>query len=142
MRKIIAILGGVAKTVTDYAIDIKSSDFCFNEFLSVISMSVATVSRRIQEMADDIFHQKMDTVKNSLIGYALQVDESTDISNNAKLVCHARLVRIKKEILCLKPLSEFWGYFSQIDTFLTRNELSFALQSKRQKWLIQSKRDR
>lgn len=65
MRKIIAILGGVAKTVTDYAIDIKSSDFFFNEFLSGIPMSVATVSRRIQEMADDIFHQKMDTVKNS-----------------------------------------------------------------------------
>ena len=58
--------------------------------LKAIPMSANTVKRRIKEMADDIENQVLKMVKNSTF-YSIQLDESTDVSNEALLLFFVRV---------------------------------------------------
>ncbi|XP_066968245.1 zinc finger BED domain-containing protein 5-like [Macrobrachium rosenbergii] len=56
--------------------------------LESIPLSNNRVGRRIHEIASDILIQLMERVKN--VNYALQLDESTDISSSSKLLAFIR----------------------------------------------------
>lgn len=70
--------------------------------LKEIPMSANTIKRRIEEMADDIENQVITMVKNSPF-YSIQLDESTDVSNKALLLCFVRVEYgggLQEELLC------------------------------------------
>ena len=58
---------------------------------SSISLSNGTVHRRIIDMADDILEQVVDEIKAAPQGiFALQVDETTDVTHLAQLDVYVR----------------------------------------------------
>ena len=60
------------------------------------------VQRRIEDMAKDVKQQVIEEVKKSL-HCAIQLNESTDVSNCGVLLCLARYKKItdvKEELLC------------------------------------------
>ena len=59
--------------------------------LNVLSLSDNTVQRRISLMSDDIKNQVIDQMK-SAGSFALQVNESTDVSSCAQLIAFVRYV--------------------------------------------------
>ena len=74
--------------------------------LKVIPMSANSVKRRIEEMADNIENQVTKMVKKSPF-YSIQLDESTDVSNKALLLCFAKVEcegESQQELLCLLNL--------------------------------------
>ena len=74
--------------------------------LNVLSLSDNTVQRRIFLMSEDIHNQVIDQMK-SAGSFALQLDESTDISSCAQLIAFVRYVHneaFKDEFLCILDL--------------------------------------
>ncbi|KAG8136435.1 hypothetical protein E2320_005015 [Naja naja] len=74
--------------------------------LKAIPMSTNTVKCRIEHMAEDIENQVTKMVKNAPF-YSIQLDESTDISNKALLLCFVKIEcegELQKELLCLLNL--------------------------------------
>jgi hypothetical protein len=73
-----------------------------------IPLSDNTISRRIQHMSEDIESNiNSKILKHEMFG--LQVDESTDISNNTQLLVFVRFIddgAIVEDILCCKELPE------------------------------------
>ena len=68
--------------------------------------SASTVTTCIEEIAEDIETQLLETINTSL-RYALQVDESTDINNKALLLVYVRylyLEDVHKDLLCALSL--------------------------------------
>ena len=49
--------------------------------LNAVSLSDNTIKRRIEEMSDGIDNQILAEIKESKFGFAIQLDESTDITN-------------------------------------------------------------
>ena len=73
--------------------------------LDDISVSNDTVSRRINEISLNIEEQVVDEIKKSL--FAIQLDESTDVSQFSQLLAFVRYVHggnFKEEFLFCKPL--------------------------------------
>lgn len=73
-----------------------------------IPLSRRTVSRRFADMADDVKKQLCDRLKKSE-SFALQFDESTDISNEAILIGFVRYLsdfKIVEDIFCMCSLPE------------------------------------
>ena len=71
-----------------------------------VPLSASTVTRRIEEIAEDIEAQLLERINTSL-WYALQVDESTDIDNNAILLVYARYLYqedMHEDLLCALSL--------------------------------------
>ena len=60
--------------------------------LNSISLSNDTVQRRIEEMSVDILQQVISDIYRSESGFAIQLDESTDVTNCAQLLVFARCV--------------------------------------------------
>ena len=70
-------------------------------------LSATTVTRRIEEIAEDIEIQLLERI-NSSPWYALQVDESTDIDNKAILLVYVRYIYhedVHEDLLCALSLS-------------------------------------
>ena len=60
------------------------------------------MKRRIEEMSDDIADQILAEIKESKSGFAMQSDESTDITNYCLLLVYVRYVQaniMKSELL-------------------------------------------
>ncbi len=69
--------------------------------LNVLSLSDNIVSRRIQEMSDQVKENLLENVKKSKF-FSLQLDESTDVANFAQLMTYIRYEigdTIKEEFL-------------------------------------------
>ena len=73
--------------------------------ISKIPLSNNTIQRRILDLSDNIEENVISKFQNSL--FALQVDESTDISNHAQLIAFIRVIdedAVINQFLCCKQL--------------------------------------
>ena len=66
-------------------------------------LSNDTITRRIIEMSDDIEQQLLERIKSSPY-YAIQIDESTDVSNIALLLVFVRYCADCGEFIKIKYL--------------------------------------
>ena len=58
--------------------------------INLISLSDNTVKRRIDDMADNVSEQLIQSIRESRF-YALQLDESTDIANVSNLLAYDQI---------------------------------------------------
>ncbi|GFY47476.1 zinc finger MYM-type protein 6 [Trichonephila inaurata madagascariensis] len=91
------------------------------EKIAHVPLSADTVTRHIEEIAEDIEAQLFERI-NASPWYALQVDESTDIDNKAILLAYVRYLYqedVHEDLLCALPLptnttgAELDGYISR-----------------------------
>lgn len=76
------------------------------EKVAHVPLSARTVTRRIEEIAEDIEIQLLERI-NASPWYALQVDESTDIANKAILLVYVRYLHqedVHEDVLCALSL--------------------------------------
>ena len=74
--------------------------------LETVSLSNSTIKNRIEEMPIDITDQVISSMKDSKFGFSMQLDESTDITNNAQLLVYTtQNYDAKTELLMSKELS-------------------------------------
>ena len=91
--------------------------------LNSISLSNNTVQRKIEEMSMDILQQVISDICRSESGFAIQLDESTDVTNCAELLIFVRYVRkegVKEEFLmnaALEATTKGDDYFSNGEFF-------------------------
>ena len=70
--------------------------------LNAVSLSDNTMKRQIEEMSDDIADQILAEIKASKFGFAIHLEESTDITNCCQLLVHVRYAQahiMKTELL-------------------------------------------
>ena len=97
--------------------------------ISKISLSNSTIQRRILDLPDNIEESAISKFQKSL--FALQMDESTDISNHAQLTAFIRVIdedAIINQFLCCKQLpitTEGQDIFDTITICLEKYGLSW-----------------
>jgi hypothetical protein len=57
--------------------------------IDLIALSDNTVTRLINDMAENIESEPISRIKESSF-YSLQLDETTDVSNDGQLICYVR----------------------------------------------------
>ena len=75
--------------------------------LNSVSVSNNTIQRRITEMSTDIKKQVIMEVQGSKYGFAIQLNESTDVSNCAQLLVYVRYATkdaIRSELLLINEM--------------------------------------
>ena len=75
--------------------------------LRQIPLSDNTVSRRINDISEDICDQLVSRVRT--LKFAIQVDEATDVAKDAHLIAYVRYVEetdVIEDILFCKPIPE------------------------------------
>ncbi|XP_059213683.1 SCAN domain-containing protein 3-like [Centropristis striata] len=75
--------------------------------IAQVPLSASTVTRRIEEIAEDIETQLLERIEKSP-WYALQVDESTDVDNKAILLVYVRYLYqedVHEDMLCALSLA-------------------------------------
>ena len=96
-----------------------------------IPLSNNTVQRRIEDIAMDIKQQVIEEVKKSPY-FAIQLDESTDVSNCAILLCFVHYkgkTDFKKELLCyIDLLGRTTGseIFRLLNTYFSEKDINWA----------------
>lgn len=99
--------------------------------LDVIPMSNNTVSRRIADMSENLKTHQIKRILESDY-FAIQLDESTDITNLAQLLTYVRYVHSKKfyeEFLFCRTLSirtTGEDIFHMVDSFVKENQLDWS----------------
>ena len=94
-----------------------------------IPLSNNTIQRRILDLSDNIEQSVMAKLQNCL--FAIQVDESTDISNHAQLIAFIRFIdegTIINQFLCCKKLpttTKGQDVFDILTTYLEKHGLSW-----------------
>uniref|UniRef100_A0A672LZ59 C2H2-type domain-containing protein n=1 Tax=Sinocyclocheilus grahami TaxID=75366 RepID=A0A672LZ59_SINGR len=102
--------------------------------IKTVPLSDDTVCRRIDDMAEDIIAQVVGNLKWT-ISFALQLDESTDISGESQLVafvCYKDTDDISEHIPFCKPmLGKTTGedIFNVVNSFFTRHSLDWQMCS-------------
>ncbi|XP_028314934.1 zinc finger BED domain-containing protein 5 [Gouania willdenowi] len=115
-----------AKEMVSVMIDDKAA-----KKLNVISLSDNTVKRRIDDMAQDVLKQLLARIKSSRF-FALQIDESTDITALANLLAFVRYEHngeIHEEFLFCKPLrsnTTAEAVFEVMNEFMVANEIEWG----------------
>jgi len=100
--------------------------------LNSVSVSNNTIQRRIKEMSTDINEQVITEVQGSKYGFAIQLDESTDVSNCAQLLVYVRYVSndaIQCELLLSKDMTTTTtgkDVFELVDSFFKENNLQWT----------------
>lgn len=97
-----------------------------------ISLSNSTIERRISDLSDDVEDQLLDKIKTSEF-FALQLDESCDVSSKEILVCFVRYTDFKgedmgEEFLCSIELPSYTTgseIFQGIDKYLKKSQLEW-----------------
>ena len=99
--------------------------------LKIVSLSINTVKNRIEKMSIDIADQ-VKFVKDSKFGFSMQLNESTGITNNARLLVCVRYTtqdnEVKTELLMSKELSSTTkgkNVFEVSDNFFKQDELDW-----------------
>ena len=96
-----------------------------------ISLSNDTIKSRIHEMSDNIKSKVLSKIDSSPV-FALQLDESTDISNLSQLLVYVRYdtdERINEKILFCQPLEttlKAVDVFQMLNDFFDKTELSWS----------------
>ena len=76
--------------------------------LDSVSLSNDTVKRRIQEMSGDIAEQVIVGVKYSKSGFAIQIDEPTDVAKCSQLLLYVHFIQndtVKTELMLSQELA-------------------------------------
>ncbi|KAF2361470.1 hypothetical protein FHG87_007781 [Trinorchestia longiramus] len=103
--------------------------------LSLIPLSNATISDRIEDTSKDILAQVVADLISSPAKFSLQLDETTDVSNLSQLavfVCYAKDDVIKEDYLFCKPLTAKTKAADMkkfVDNFFKNNSLSWDMVS-------------
>ncbi|XP_073537700.1 SCAN domain-containing protein 3-like [Phyllobates terribilis] len=91
-----------------------------------VPLSASTVSRRINEIAEDIEVQLLERI-NASPWYAIQVDESTDVDNKAMMLVYVRYIfqeDVHEDMLCalLLPANTTGAeLFKSLDDYISGN---------------------
>ncbi|XP_070584365.1 SCAN domain-containing protein 3-like [Erythrolamprus reginae] len=91
-----------------------------------VPLSASTVSRRINEIAEDIEVQLLERI-NASPWYAIQVDESTDVDNKAVMLVYVRYIfqeDLHEDMLCvlLLPANTTGAeLFKSLDDYISGN---------------------
>lgn len=102
----------------------------FSKLLDKIPLSNDTVARRIHEMAHDVEHQLAQRLQNNY--YAIQVDESTDISGLPNLLGFIRYVyknKCEEDFLFCKTLESTTkgeDIFNTINDFIEKHGIDWT----------------
>ena len=100
--------------------------------LNSVSLSNDTVRRRIHDMSDDISDEVTTAVRASKYGFAMQLDESTDVTNCGQLLVYVRFTEndiVKTELLMSKEVSDTTkgkDIFNIVDEFFKKNDLEWS----------------
>nr|XP_023025874.1 zinc finger BED domain-containing protein 5-like [Leptinotarsa decemlineata] len=98
--------------------------------LDVVSLSNNTVKRRIDDLSGNVKEQQIFYVKASRF-YALQLDESTDISNDANLLAYVGYEHnnsISEDFLFCLPLPSHTtgeAIFEVLNNFMSTHEITW-----------------
>ena len=99
--------------------------------LESVSLFNNTVQRRIEEMSGDIVDQVIAGVRASTFGFAIQLDESTDVTNCFQLFVYVRFTQnnvVKTELHLSQELSSTTKgiyIFNILTNFFKQNELDW-----------------
>lgn len=115
-----------AKVMTGILLGKKASDV-----LNKVPLSNDTVRRRIESMADNVKEQLVTRVRQSQF-ISLQLDESTDIGNEANLLCYVRYIyagEVHDDFLfCRSMPTNTTGeaIFDSVNDFIVQNNLDWT----------------
>ena len=99
--------------------------------INSISLSNNTVQQRIDEMSVDILQQVISDICRLESGFAIQLDESTDVTNCAQLLIFVRYVGkegVKEEFLmnvALKTTTKGDDIFQMVNSFFKQHGLKW-----------------
>ena len=97
------------------------------EKLNFVSLFNDTVRRRIHDMSDDISHQVTTAVRASKYGFAMQLDESTDVTTAVNCLSMKENDIVKTELLMSKEVSgttKGKDIFNIVDEFFKKNDFN------------------
>ena len=98
--------------------------------LNAVSLSDSTIARRIEDMSEDIKFQLIDRLKTGF--FALQLDESTDITNKSQFMVYVRYCweseMIEDFLFCHAMPTRTTGeeVFKVLDSFLLQSGLLWS----------------
>ncbi|GFQ96310.1 zinc finger MYM-type protein 6 [Trichonephila clavata] len=97
-----------------------------------IPLSNDTIRRRIEKLSENVEYQLIQKIKESTL-FAIQIDESCDISKKAILICYVRYIdftleEIKEEFLCCIELVSYTTsdeIFKALNSYVIKHSLEW-----------------
>ena len=90
-----------------------------------VPLSIDTVQRRICDIAEDIEQQVVTEIRGAPLNkFAIQLDESTDVSNCVQLLVFARYVK-DGDVIVWNPLQRGEDVFTEVSEYFVSRRLSW-----------------